>query len=1556
MVHVDYRFPTVPGRLTMSATSKIIHVALPLWFAMTAVTSSAESSAILQLRPDGPLGLVHSLRFSSDGRTLYCGGNDKLVQVFHANDDRFERVHSASLRHKIGPGPLGAINAMDVSEDDRYVVAGGIAAFEQHADFSTDGIMIPSFGWSSQTLGQVGTVTLFDVENKRTRRIKTHPGYVLAASLVTTRGSNQPYLVTAGNDHDPSDCGANGLSLKRSLRVFRIDNGRQLHKWSLPVTALQPQIVAWNDNSRHGIEGLRIAVTLADGKPGGGMQLFRPGADSPIKFADPFAVAAALLPPNAGQAQALCVTSRQGLTVYSDQNGTRLKTISLNTQLSPTEIIYRVAAITSRPTLVIATTKDLSAPGAPHRLRLIDLAQQRCLLGKGIPIGNRQNPVIGADPTGRFVAATADVTEGVKVFDVRQLIAGNPNPVQKLTCSFQPVRRAVLVSKDGKNVLRVTIDRDSETETFDLIDGSLRPAANDLPEDVGTAVSFRPSDDRKSYVSSTSISGKVGQIKIESSLPPIGRVIASKLVDGRSIVAVGFQENVGEAQIRLSLYDGESGQELRRLNGHQQMISGIEYSADHRFLTTVSADGVVCVWPLNDLADHIAGRGAIHGVRWCSARESVVVSGVDEGSGASNLRSGDRVIGIVNENKELLRYDSPEQLFLSISQFEPKSTLALRIRRNGIDSDVSIMLGHATDERKPLFSFVSETQLDGGRLSWLAWSPSGPFQSSGPDIERRAGWHFNPETDDDNARFAPFAQYRDDFFGDTLVRDLLALGRLPDVWPPRFDARLAARFIDAQGHSVDPDASREYRPERPLQSIQVSVSDVPSRFVGEVLVQVDSGEPMSLMRSESDPEIWLAEKLPESINEGSEHEVAMMVRGDRISGGLQRERISVIPAAEIVEKIDLPQLRLVSHAARTQLHVSELGARRRVSVEVEVDAEEIPDETEFVAIRGDSEVMLYDLATAGNRMTASIPLRLGRNRIAVHLRRDQETTRSPAVEFEVVDPPSLASRIETNVSSNNIGRLTFDVRSPRLPERTHFRLRINGVSQQQWRVTVTADGARRDVYRVDLFGFPLSVGLNRVNIELLDADETMWEQETLRMQGQRQPEQPRLALFVADGASFESSQIEVVAHVMSKDLAEIRCHLGDQRIPVTQPTRNALGSYFVTLRLPLEVGANQLAVSAISKASLVATQTRSVIRVQRPVELFARRFDAVDADPVALVDSSEGTYKSEQAISSPKGNIEGVVRLSAAATAAGKADKSQVIRAWVNGFLQSVVRLKASDNPHELTFSVPVTLSAKENEIRLDLPGLAEAENTITRIEALCDQPSRDQTLHLLMVSTRVSRQQRKEYEQRVLDLLGVKNGKMPAFSQVITGGKTYPALTGTFSRSDNVRPLIEQCRFELYRQQGQNNTLLIYFQGDELRSDDGRFCLMTRDVKPDRAFIDSTYITSTYLGDQLDGLKCANLLFLDVVSHIDSATSPTAGDPAQPRLGVLRMEQNSSTADVSSPPLLSQIEKVLPRVGELGQLTRELEMRVSESEGLAVTDSIPTPILRMRFGELLPP
>jgi hypothetical protein len=199
--------------------------------------------------------------------------------------------------------------------------------------------------------------------------------------------------------------------------------------------------------------------------------------------------------------------------------------------------------------------------------------------------------------------------------------------------------------------------------------------------------------------------------------------------------------------------------------------------------------------------------------------------------------------------------------------------------------------------------------------------------------------------------------------------------------------------------------------------------------------------------------------------------------------------------------------------------------------------------------------------------------------------------------------------------------------------------------------------------------------------------------------------------------------------------------------------------------------------------------------------------------------------------------------------------------------------------------------------------------------------------------------------------LLGIANGRMPAFNRVISGSPHYPALASKQVRSDSLRKLIKNCRFLLAREQASNNAVLIYFQGVELVNADGRFCLMTSDATPDNAFTGRGLITSTYLGENFRQLKCANLLFLDVTEHPESAPLNNEGDPAQNHLGVLRFSHSQAGGGPAGLSLLSQLQRVIPRVGELGQVTAELQKQTKDAQGLAFTESILPPIRRMKFG-----
>ena len=83
------------------------------------------------------------------------------------------------------------------------------------------------------------------------------------------------------------------------------------------------------------------------------------------------------------------------------------------------------------------------------------------------------------------------------------------------------------------------------------------------------------------------------------------------------------------------------------------------------------------------------------------------------------------------------------------------------------------------DERKPLFSFFLARPVQGQGRQWIGWSPLGPFESSDEQIEEYLGWHFN--TGDPRCRtgFANLNEYRQQFYQEGLLEDLITHGKLP---------------------------------------------------------------------------------------------------------------------------------------------------------------------------------------------------------------------------------------------------------------------------------------------------------------------------------------------------------------------------------------------------------------------------------------------------------------------------------------------------------------------------------------------------------------------------------------------------------------------------------------------------------------------------------------------------------------------------------------------------------------------------------------------------------
>ncbi len=1517
-----------------------------------------QSRAILRLRPAGPSAPIHAIEFSANGRQILAAGDDKFVQVYALADGKFTRNHSASLRQPIGPGPLGSIQAMAMSADQRYVVTGGVGTFDLQAGFSQDGILIPSFGWSEKTLAEVGSVTMFDTRTQQSKSIKTHAGYVLAAEIVSTTDLASAFLITIGNDEDPRQClspdRASDSPPDRSLRVFSLPDGNLLQKWPLSQNSIPSKLIVWAIADATDISGLRIAVTSADGKPGGGIDVFQPAAEKPIRFSEPYALGVDRI----AATNQLCIASRRSVSIIDADTLKLVKRVDLSKQIADSEFIFSVRSIPTKPALAVVTIRDLNpaTTKSGHRLNLVDLKSDRLLLTSSIAIGNRQNPVVAADPTGRFIAATADVSDGLKIMEVATLSNGNPAILQSLKSDFSSVRRASLVPNGQDISLRFSINRDGGDETYDLIDDQLRRVQSPTHTSYDRPVTFVKSPGKNEFVANVTLDGAVlGKVTVDSSMMPLGKLIRSDQLGGRPIVAVAFLPYLGETQARLSLYDPKTGEELRRLNGHEQLITEIEFSRDDRHLTSVSADGMICVWSLSDLAKLVGRRGAILNTRWCVADDGIVIASVEPTAGQSRsggLQAGDRVIGFINDKRQLVKSTAPEDFFRGLSFARPGTDATVRVVREGRQMDAAVRLGQAADERKPLFSFICSIRPDVKTPDWLAWTPSGPFQSSGAEIESSAGWHFNPKKEGDPVKFAPFAEYRDEFSGSTLVKNLLAAGKLPSVWPPAKTANISLRFMDRKEQKI---YMREgvYRSDENLKRMQVMVSGATNRSVSGVVGYIDSNREIQLKQSINDPNLWESEDAAlASLN--NRHDISVTVHSDRLKEGFQRESFDVIAGQEILPAIgDLPNLRIVSHSGTTVLRKSELAPGNHVKIEAMVDADGMSKDQKFEVLRDNKSLPLKALDIVGNHLSVQVPLLVGKNRLSLRITGKNGAESSAICSFDVTDPILIDSLVG-NIVDRNRASLNVKLRSDRELKREYFHLLVDDEMQEELKLSDPKPLTRKNgiaVSEIVISDLLLPEGEHEIELVIADTNDEVWDRRSVKLVALPQPKQPKLEISIGDGQIVDTAETAVALQIECDDLKSLSVHIGDTVVPVVIPQPSSDGMRLTSATIPLARGVNQITVTATSESGLVTSLQRQINRIDRPVGISLQRIVMTDGSSFELVGKPGGSFEPQTPLTSATGIIEGRVRLSSEETPIVVGEN--VIRASVNGFLQSVVPLKREPDSDEMTFRIQVTLSAATNDIRLDLPGLVESENSVASITAECRKPSLDQTLHLLVISTRVSWRERKSYEKNVLELLGIAHEKMPAFSRVISGSPIYPALTGEVSRSDNVRPLIDQCRFELSDKQGTNNTVLIYFHGEEMRNEVGQLCLMTSDARPEQAFKDPTLITSTYLANQFKDLKCANLLFLDVTPHVSSVATPFAGDPTQPSLGVLRLIQDGTRRQSVTPDLLSHISKILPRVGQLGQLASELEVEVNTAGGLTVTDSIPTPIRWMRFGEL---
>ena len=219
---------------------------------------------ILVLDHTGPHAPVTALAFSPDATTLYVGGLDKLVRRYSLKDGKYSPLEP--LRVPVGQGNAGAVNAVAVSPDGKWVAVAGRAPLrgEVWSD-SDDGIVTETRFLPPLLKRDYGVVYLFDPANPQGGRvIRGAESEVRAIAFANPAPADGPILVTAGNEWD-----AAGKKFG-VVRVFNATTGKEIDsRREFPATTTPPGLAAWATGAgEEGFAGRRRVAEAGRDRPG----------------------------------------------------------------------------------------------------------------------------------------------------------------------------------------------------------------------------------------------------------------------------------------------------------------------------------------------------------------------------------------------------------------------------------------------------------------------------------------------------------------------------------------------------------------------------------------------------------------------------------------------------------------------------------------------------------------------------------------------------------------------------------------------------------------------------------------------------------------------------------------------------------------------------------------------------------------------------------------------------------------------------------------------------------------------------------------------------------------------------------------------------------------------------------------------------------------------------------------------------------------------------------------------------------------------------------------
>lgn len=878
--------------------------------AQEAILPPGDQAPILRLDVEGPLSYVSGLAFSPDGSRLYASGWDKVVHAWRLDGGKFVYSREDTVRIPVGGGLDGGINAIALSSDGKWLAVAGRGYARSISGVRDSGWVWPLVSMSPETRLDQGLIYVVHTGTGSTKLFRGHEGPVLSLAFIRRDDGSQA-LISAADEWD-----ARGRVYQGKLRAWDVDSGQQLAiadkypvrdasasggwKWTaFPRPTWPPRLAGWTAGPNP--RDLRVAVVWGDELEAGrgAVRVWEVSTGRMAVGAGPAATRSLLALP--GGSQRFLTGGHRDLGTWSVGNtadgglaGLAENRYQRGALLEPFQVAEAMAltpeGAAERLAAVVTTHPR---PGEPsvyrYALRMFDLKSWRDV-SPVIPLwsGPQRAPAIAAAAAGQYLAVAGGMDNVIRVFNTRQL----QGPPQELQAAGVTIREAAFARKgdrlglllnerapSGLGSIRSRVlagDRlfDIEARTITAEVSGWTPVA---PDTTGWRLVPTQKDGRVD-ISLTDPQNRTTTLRAEDD-EALQELTAHALCPPTDICPVPLLAVAAHVrgEPRLVLYHAQTGEELRWLTGHSERIRSVAFSDDGKLLVSAAEDSTVCVWSLIDLAEKTLGRrGLFRGLTLHAGDGSLVVSA----SRDPQLRPGDRIEGIVSDG-QVRRFEQAWEFYEYVNRRPPGERLTLQGTRSGNPLQVTLTVGQAIDERKPLFSLFVVPGRDGHTWDWIGWHPLGFYDARGGETEQRLGWHFNTGQPDSPARFAAAGEYREQNYTRDLLKTLLA-----DRQPPprrRQEPRMSLFLETEDGQVLKPDydnPSHLLARTHALAAL-LEVNDFPLRDIAAVEFLLDGRTAGHFTRAEDADGLWTLDLKSVGFPKGAHDLSAVLVTGDR---------------------------------------------------------------------------------------------------------------------------------------------------------------------------------------------------------------------------------------------------------------------------------------------------------------------------------------------------------------------------------------------------------------------------------------------------------------------------------------------------------------------------------------------------------------------------------------------------------------------------------------------------------------------------------------------------